>query len=45
MGRLLDDVAAKGKWGMFPLIMAGIFAVPLTWLFVNIFNLAELCLE
>ena len=38
MARLLNDVAAQGKWGLFPLLMAGTFAVPLVWLFVNIFN-------
>lgn len=38
MRRLLNDVAREGQWGLFPLLMALMFAVPLLRALVNIAN-------
>lgn len=38
MRRLLNDVAREGQWGLFPLLMSLMFAVPLLRALVNIAN-------
>ena len=38
MRRLVNDVAGQGNWGVFPLIMGLLFAVPLLRALVNIAN-------
>ena len=42
MRRLLNDVAREGKWGLFPLVMGLLFAVPVVSSLVNIANAATL---
>ena len=38
MRRLVNDVAAEGNWGLFPLVMALMFAVPLLQHLINVAN-------
>ena len=38
MRRMLNDVARQGNWGLFPLVMALLFAVPLLRAIVNLGN-------
>ena len=38
MRKLLNDVAREGKWGIFPLVMALLFAVPLLRSAINVAN-------
>ena len=38
MRRLINDVAKEGKWGIFPLVMALLFAVPILRALVNTAN-------
>ncbi len=38
MRRLINDVAREGKWGLFPLIIALLFAVPILRALINIAN-------
>ena len=38
MRRLLNDVARQGKWGLFPLVMTLLFAVPVLRALVNLGN-------
>ncbi len=38
MRRLINDVAAEGRWGIFPLVMALLFAVPALRAGVNLAN-------
>ena len=40
--RLLNDVARQGKWGLFPLVMALLFAVPVLRAVVNLGNAVAL---
>jgi subfamily B ATP-binding cassette protein MsbA len=38
MRRLINDVAKEGKWGIFPLVMTLLFAVPVLRALVNTAN-------
>jgi ATP-binding cassette, subfamily B, multidrug efflux pump len=38
MRRLLNDVANEGRWGLFPLLVVGLFLVPVLSAIVNIAN-------
>lgn len=38
MRKLLNDVAGVGKWGLFPIIIAGMFALPVMTQIVSILN-------